>query len=99
MVYLETLPSSPPLQGGRGFNRSSPKFSSLEGVWQLRKGEKMRERGKREKWNPNFIYSKNSSLDSVYKNGLCSLTKLSEIPYNPNISDYNKVRKEKNKKL
>ena len=33
------------------------------------------------------------------QNGLCSLTKLSEIPYNPNISDYNKGRKEKNQKL
>ena len=42
---LRPLPSSPPLQGGRGFSCSSSKLSSLEGVWQPRKGEKMRETG------------------------------------------------------
>ena len=36
-------PNSLPLQGGKGFSRSSSKFSSLEGVWLPRKREKMRE--------------------------------------------------------
>ena len=35
----DPTPSSLPLQGGRGFSRSSSKLSSLEGVWQPRKGE------------------------------------------------------------
>ena len=61
----------------------------------------MREKGKTEEQSPNFIHSKKKivPLNSVYKNGLCSLTNQVKIPYNPNISDYNKGRKEKNQKL
>ena len=62
-----------------------------------RENEKKAE--KRENGALILFTAKKSSVDSVYKNGLCSLTKLSEIPYNPNISDYNKGRKEKNQKL
>ena len=41
-------PSSLLLQGGKGFSRSSSKFSSLEGVWLPRKCKKTREsEGKR----------------------------------------------------
>ena len=36
----DPTPSSLFLQGGSGFSRSSSKLSSLEGVWQPRKGEK-----------------------------------------------------------
>ena len=36
----DLTPSSLLLQGGSGFSRSSSKLSSLEGVWQPRKGEK-----------------------------------------------------------
>ena len=34
---LDPAPSSLPLQGGKGFTRSSSKLSSLEGVWLPRK--------------------------------------------------------------
>ena len=44
-----TAPNSLPLQGGKGFSRSSSKLSSLEGVWLPRKREKMRENEAREK--------------------------------------------------
>ena len=44
----DPAPSSLPLQGGKGFSCSSSELSSSEGVWQPRKGEKMRKRrGKR----------------------------------------------------
>ena len=44
----DPAPNSLPLQGGKGFSCSSSELSSSEGVWQPRKGEKMREsRGKR----------------------------------------------------
>ena len=36
----DPTPSSLFLQGGSGFSRSFSKLSSLEGVWQPRKGEK-----------------------------------------------------------
>ena len=36
----DPTPSNLFLQGGSGFSRSSSKLSSLEGVWQPRKGEK-----------------------------------------------------------
>ena len=35
--------SNPLLEGERGSSRSSSELSSLEGVWLVRKGEKMRE--------------------------------------------------------
>ena len=59
----------------------------------------MREKGKTGELSPNFIHSKKIVPRQCIQNGLCSLTKLSEIPYNPNINDYNKGRKEKNQKL
>ena len=37
---VDPSPSSLLLQEGSGFSRSSSKLSSLEGVWQPRKGEK-----------------------------------------------------------
>ena len=45
----DPAPSSPLLQGERGSSRSSSELSSSEGVWQPRKGEKMRENGRKEK--------------------------------------------------
>ena len=41
----DPAPSSPLLQGERGSSHSSSEFSSSEGVWLVRKGEKMRESG------------------------------------------------------
>ena len=99
------LPPNPSQQpsSSRGKRPSQPssELSSSEECLVAEKGRenerKSRKMGER---SPNFIYSKKkSSPDSVYKNGLCSLTKPSEIPYNPNISEYNKGRKEKNQKL
>ena len=46
----DLVPSNLPLQGGKGFSRSSSKLSSLEGVWQP-KSERMR-REKRENEGP-----------------------------------------------
>ena len=40
-------PSSFLLQGERGSNRSSSELSSSEGVWLVRKGEKMKEKEKK----------------------------------------------------
>ena len=45
----DPAPNSPLLQGERGFSYSSSELSSSEGVWQPRKGEKMRENGRKEK--------------------------------------------------
>ena len=60
----------------------------------------MREKGKTGELSPNlFTAKKKIPPRQCIQNGLCSLTKLSEIPYNPNISDYNKGRKKKNQKL
>ena len=39
--------SSPLLQGERGYSCSSSELSSSEGVWLVRKGEKMRESGEK----------------------------------------------------
>ena len=60
----------------------------------------MREKGKTGELSPNFIYrkKKTSPSNSVYQ-WLMYPYKPSEIPYNPNISDYNKGRKEKNQNL
>ena len=43
----DPAPSSPLLQGERGSSRSSFELSSSEGVWLVRKGEKMRESGEK----------------------------------------------------
>ena len=45
-LLSDPAPSSLPLQGGKGFSCSSSELSSSEGVWQPRKGEKMREKEK-----------------------------------------------------
>ena len=45
----EPAPSSPLLQGEGGSSRSSSELSSSEGVWLVRKGEKMRESGGKRK--------------------------------------------------
>ena len=45
----DPAPSSLPLQGGKGFSRSSSELSSSEDVWQPRKREKMRESGGKRK--------------------------------------------------
>ena len=43
---LKSLPGSPPLQGGRGLANHPLICHHQRGVWQPRKGEKMREKGK-----------------------------------------------------
>ena len=43
----DPAPSSPLFQGERGSSRSSSEVSSSEGVWLVRKGEKMRESGEK----------------------------------------------------
>ena len=43
----DPAPNSPLLQGERGSSRSSSELSSSEGVWLVRKGEKMRESGEK----------------------------------------------------
>ena len=45
----EPAPNSPLLQGEGGSSHTSPELSSLEGVWIVRKGEKMRESGGKRK--------------------------------------------------
>ena len=45
----EPTPSSPLLQGEGGYSCSSSELSSSEGVWLVRKGEKMRESGGKRK--------------------------------------------------
>ena len=45
----DPAPSSPLLQGERGSSRSSSELSSSEGVWLVRKGEKIRKVGEKEK--------------------------------------------------
>ena len=41
---VDPLPNSLLLQGERGFSRSFSELSSSEGVWLVRKGEKVREK-------------------------------------------------------
>ena len=43
-LAFEPLPSDLPLQGERGSIHSSSELSSSEGVWLVRKGEKVREK-------------------------------------------------------
>ena len=43
---LKSLPSSPPLQGESGLANHPPSCHP-QGVWQLRKGDKMRESGEK----------------------------------------------------
>ena len=61
----------------------------------------MREKGEKRENGALILFTAKKKIvpRQCIQNGLCSLTKLSEIPYNPNISDYNKGRKEKNQKL
>ena len=61
--------------------------------------KKMREREKRELPRALILFTKKKKRPlTVYTNGLYSLT--NQVKYHtPNISDYNKGRKEKNQKL
>ena len=45
-VTSKPLPSTPPLQGGRGLANHPLSCHPQRSVWQPRKGEKMREKGK-----------------------------------------------------
>ena len=58
-VTSKLLPSSPPLQRGRGLANHPLSCQPHRSVWQPRKGEKMREKEEKwENWSPNFIQSK-----------------------------------------
>ena len=55
-------------------SQSSSELSSSEECLVSEKGREHERKGKTGELSPNFIHRKKSSLDSVYKNGLCSLT-------------------------
>ena len=69
--------SIPLLQGERGSSRSSSELSSSEGVWLMRKGEKMRETGekieksgKAESFPPILLLTRTLSLKCLVRGPL-----------------------------
>ena len=68
LVTSKPLPSSPPLQRGRGLANHPLSCHPQRSVWQPRKGEKMREKKENGRTGALILFTaKNVSLNSVYK--------------------------------
>ena len=91
----DPAPSSPLLQGERGSSRSSSELSSSEGVWLVRKGEKVREKerkcervGRPESFRPKNFINEEASLQ-CHAWGLLQTIPSTKLPNDQNKHYYN----------